>query len=213
MRTWVCAWCLAFGLIGLAACGGSVIVETTTGEPGGQGGSGASGPGSGVGGDEAQSLCEQLCTIGAAFDCDTGGDACVSGCIAGIESVPDECKDEYGALLECIITSIPTDGCTSPDTCTGEVLALGTCLSGSGPGPGPDPGCSDTECIGTETSCTCKGICDGQTRAAECALDGNQLSCTCFLDGSPIATCAELDADAVCDLEVGCCGFYFGEGG
>lgn len=128
MGSRVVAFWLVFGAIAIGACGGSVIVETTTG---GEGGSGAS---SGVGGDGEQSVCTELCTVGSAFGCDVGGDTCVSSCVEGFAAIPEECKGDYADFLGCISDSIPEAGCDFVDVCQGEVLAFAACAGGSGSG-------------------------------------------------------------------------------
>lgn len=208
---------LAFGLvslgIGLSACGGSVVVETTAGGDGG-GGSGGAGGSSGVGGDAQQATCAKLCAVGAGFGCDISGDECIPSCLDGFASMPADCRDEYAAFLDCASAAIPQAGCELVDQCTGEAFAIGTCLggasTGSGPGPDPGPGCDGSDCVGSDTSCACKGFCNGEARAVECSAQGDTFACTCSLDGSQVGTCTEpIGQSTFCDLEFGCCSAFF----
>lgn len=200
---------MALAGIGIAACGGSVSVETTTGGEGG-GGSSGTGPSTGVGGDEQQAVCAKLCAFGDAFGCDSGGAECVPACVDGFAAIPDECKDEYADLLSCASASIPQSGCDVIQQCTSEAFAFGACIGGTGPGPGPGPGCDGGDCVGSETACSCNGFCNGQAREVDCKAQGDQYACTCLLDGEQVGTCNEpLDLGGSCDLQIGCCAAFF----
>lgn len=192
-----------FSLIAIGACGGNVIVEDTTGA----GGSGASSPtgsgASGVGGADPDSTCTKLCAIGDAFNCDTGGGDCVSGCVAAFDTIPTDCHDEYADVLDCAAASIPEAGCDLSEACIEQIFALSACID-SGP-----VGCGDAECGFGETSCSCKGFCEGQSRAVECSLAGNQYACTCYLEGQQVGSCSEPFQDSACDLAFGCCSAFF----
>jgi hypothetical protein len=204
MQTPVLAWWTAcvLSLLGIGACGGNVIVESTNGA----GGSGA-GPGtgaSGVGGGDAEVVCTELCAVGAAFGCDVGGGECVPSCVDGFAAIPSACKDEYAAALACFSDVIPQAGCELVDVCVAEIAVLTDCLSGT------PIGCSDVECASSETSCSCKGLCDGETRSAECSVQGDELSCSCYQGGEVAGVCAEpVGQGTACDLDFGCCSGLF----
>lgn len=191
MRSGILAFSMTLVLFGAGACGGNVIVEST-------GGAGTGG----AGGGDIAAVCTKLCNAMDASGCQPSDPSCVESCATGIESIPSACTDEYVAALDCIAGEIPQSGCEPFEGCPTELAVLSECLTAQS--------CSGIECVGADTSCSCKGQCAGEARAVECALSNGEYFCTCYGPSGQVGTCNEpVEEAGFCDLEFGCCSAFF----
>lgn len=201
MRHLVKSYLLVLGLVGIAACGGNVVID----KPGGNGGAGSSG------GDDPASLCAELCEKYSGL-CGTpqGGD-CEPQCDAAFATLPAECKDEAAALYQCFLDQPVDPTCDFGNACQSEILAFGTCSGGTGGVGGGSSGCGSLVCdASSDGSCLCKDICEGEEIVAECTPQGDSLLCTCTKGVQQLGTCVD-PIESQCSLS-GCCSVYFGQG-
>jgi hypothetical protein len=82
---------------------------------------------------------------------------------------------------------------------------------GSSPDGGGNPSgagsCTEVDCVGNATDCSCETHCGGPVLRAECKKDGDTLICECHYDGHYMGTCGFIGGSA-CGLPGGCCVEY-----
>jgi len=149
--------------------------------------------------------CELLCSQHP--ECWDPGQSCLEQCQS---LYADGCEQETDAFLLCFL-GVLGPGCEFPeDACFNEEQAYNQCLSSSD--------CQTDFCDEFQDGCDCFGECFGTPLQEQCFFtfgpDGGPppppVSCDCFVNGEFLGSC-QLD-ELVCDLDAGCCKFFFLEG-
>lgn len=67
----------------------------------------------------------------------------------------------------------------------------------------------DGECLqGSDGSCSCSGVCDGQKLQVDCKASPGGINCNCIENGIIIGKCQD-SFDVACEIEAGCCAAFF----
>lgn len=205
----------ALVLVGIAACGGSVVVDGAPDD--GTGGSGGTTTGTTTGTTstvtttttvtttstvDPTTACQQFCDVMAKLGCDPGGPSCVNDCAQSVVAA-GICAGALQAVLECIALNPPA-GCNLPGPACEAAFQEFTKCDG-GPGSCVENGCSAS----SDGSCSCDGVCNGLDVSAECKPEPNgQVFCNCSVNGNLLGT-YEGSAAAGCNLDAGCCGDFW----
>jgi hypothetical protein len=144
--------------------------------------------------------CDQICAELQAKGC--ASDSCLDDCA---QAFSGPCVAELSAYVDCFLGFLGPS-CEIPQECNAQFDAYEQCQGG---------GCGPQECggggsSGGETFCSCSRSCEGTSYEAICSTSAGQGKCECYANGMLVAQCEE--ANASCDLDVGCCSQFFFEG-
>jgi hypothetical protein len=196
---------LGAAVVSMGACGGEVTTSTSTGSPGGAGGSGATSTGNPTGGATKQP-CLDFCHKLETMNCGGQLGDCTEFCDQIYEEAGAECGDEADALFACYLPAAsgcpdePPAECEAADDAFNQCKMMygcdpGECYAGGGPDGAEECGCTDT--------------CSMKTYETACKKDAAGSSCDCLIDGQSVGQC-DPGAELECSVKAGCCNQYFG---
>lgn len=206
MRDVICfALVGALGLVGIAGCGGNVVVDGPgTGGSGGEGGNGTtSGSTTSSTTVSPPSYCAAFCNQYSSLGCLGGTDVndCTDGCVSAFQQY-ESCEAELQGLYDCILGEVAQQGCAlNGEVCQKESISFAECTSTTG-------SCFEYACDFFDGGCYCDGECGGSYLEAQCKDAGSSYFCSCMVDGQEVGTC---EGSPECGIFAGCCSGYFFE--
>jgi hypothetical protein len=206
---------------GLMACGGTAIVDGTTGNgsssssaaSSGSGAAGASSSGvgassSGTGASGPGAPCTTICDHAADNGCSQVD--CAASCASALED-DGPCSGDLAALVDCWSDNLQPGLCAPPAVCekehltflacSGEAFDFNGCPEISAEGELPTGGCSSVACDFEGSVYVESCWCESEGEFATC-------TCECIKDGVVEGTCEE-DGNEGCYPLAACCEFVF----
>jgi hypothetical protein len=178
-----------------AGCGAKVVFVGDDGEGAAQPSTSSGTPGSSVASSSSSSSsggfispCNRLCM--------EHGNCLGVNCLEACEALyMAGCEDETNQYVLCLAHNY-TPACTLEGACDGEEAVYENCFNQT-------IFCVDERCSSTDSSCGCRGSCDGVAMSQACNQNNDFYVCDCEVEGVPIGTCAQRHTS--CSIDTGCC--------
>lgn len=196
---------IAVGVVATSGCERDVIRDTAGAGSGGSSGSNGSASGksssstvkpeptSSAASGPDPNVCDKFCSV-------AGG--CFANCQATCASyLADPCALEGNEYVQCLTANLNPQTCQAYECDPNPLLECRSTVPQE---------CGGAGCVGSSTVCSCTRECDGGEQRAICNFQDGNATCTCYLNTLSVATCQAPLEEGGCDLEKGCCSFYFG---